>query len=227
MRNSDDVFESLGGSFFKYLIESTNKGNNTAAIRLALVICALLAFVGVEAIKIIFRNNFGSKGLNLFRVILSSIAFGIIAGTTFAFLHDAAPEKVIDFGGPSSFMMGGGFYIFLSIYVLVKGIIEKRKPNNQLHPQYRGDSILLGFLMKGGWSQAKVQNLAEPIFTFSIGVLFLAINPIWGLPLIFCAISVWLHLVMEAVFGISKVRDVLAEKGHQISQHTQFFEASN
>lgn len=224
MRNSDDVFDSLSGSFFKYLIDSEDDKNKSAQTRLMLVAIAILAFVGVEAVKVVFRKNFGSKGLSLFRVILSAVAFILLAWLALEMMADPDAAEV---GTQASFKYAAGFYVLFALYILVKGIIEKVKPNSSVHAQYRGDSILLGFLMKAGWSQAKVQNLAEPLFTFAIGLFLSAVNPIWGLPIVFCAISVWLHLIMEAVFGISQVRDVLAEKGYQASQKSQFNEVTN
>lgn len=227
MKNSDDVFESLGGSFFKYLIDSTDDKNKSAQMRLMLVAMAILAFVGVEAVKVIFRNNFGSKGLSLFRVILSAIAFGVITGVSYTMWMENSSD-MREFGSPMSFIMTACFYALLTIFVLVKGIVQKtKKPNDEVHPQYRGDSVLLGFLMKEGWSQAKVQNLGEPLLTLALGIFLSAVNLIWGIPIIFCAISVWLHLIMEAIFGVSQVRDVLAERGYQMSKDAGFTEAKH
>lgn len=227
MRNSDDIFSSLGGSFFKYLIDSSDDKNKSAQTRLILVALALLAFVGVEAVKVIYRTNFGSKGLSLFRVILSAIAFGILAFAAFGMgtVYDADAQA---FGSQTSFMLTAGFYALLTAYVLTKGIMAKVKPaTNVIHEQYRGDSTLLSFLMRDGWSQAKVQNLAETLLTLALGAFLTAVNPLWGIPLAFCAISVWLHLLMEAIFGVSQVRDVLAERGYQMSKEAEYAEAKH
>lgn len=226
MKNTDDVFESLSGSFFKYLIDSSDDKNKSAQMRLMLVALAILAFVGVEAVKVIFRSNFGSKGLSLFKVILSAIAFGVISGVCYSIWKDN-PSDMSEVGSPRSFILTAGFYAVFAVFILVKGIMQKTKPNDEVHPQYRGDSTLLGFLMKDGWSQAKVQNLAEPLLILALGAFLSAVNLFWGIPLVFCAISVWLHMIMEAVFGVSQVRDVLAEKGYQISRDTGFTEAKH
>lgn len=45
MQNTDDIFESLGGIFFKNLIDSTNEKNSAAQTRLILAGIALLTFV--------------------------------------------------------------------------------------------------------------------------------------------------------------------------------------
>lgn len=226
MKNTDDVFESLNGSLFKYLIDSTDERNKSAQIRLMLVALAILAFIGVETVKVIFRSNFGSKGLNLFKVILSVIAFGVISGVCYTIWADNSPE-MRGVGSPLSFKATAYFYAVLAIYILFQGIIQKYRSNDKVHPQYRGDSILLGFLMKDGWSQAKIQNLAEPLLILALGAFLLVFNLYLGIPLIFCAVSVWLHMIMEAIFGVSQVRDILAEKGYQVSRNIEFTEVKH
>lgn len=227
MRNSEDVFQGLSMSFFRLLVESTNKHNHSAHIRLLLVICAVLVFVGVEAVKIVFRTNFGSKGLSLFRSILSSIAFGVIAYLAYEGSRGGIRE-IDEFGSPHSFVIVMIFYGILSIYILSKSILQKiKKPNPKIHPNYRGESTLLAFLIGSGWSPAKVQNFGEPLLTLAFGVFVMAINLLWGIPLVFCAISVWLHLWMETKLGLGEVRDVLAERGHTISREGKFAEVKN
>ena len=227
MQNTDDIFESLGGIFFKNLIDSTNEKNSAAQTRLILAGIALLTFVGAEAVKILFRNNFGSKGINLLRAFLCLVGFGLIsAGCIAAWFQSDSPD-LEQIGSPKSFLLAGIFYAILGIYVFAKAIVQKARAKDLVHPQYRGDSYLLSFLMKSGWSQAKVQNLAEPLLTLAIGIFPTPVNLLWGIPLLFCALSVWLHQLFELIFGVSHVRDVLAERGYQISRENGFSEVKH
>lgn len=230
MKNSDDIFDSLGGSFFKYLIDSTDEKNKSAQTRLLLFGLGILAFVGVEAVKVVFRKNFGSKGLSLTKIILSSIVFGGLAWFSYNYWQN--PDEISsDMGSEISFEIATFFYGFLGVFILIRGIIQKAKPNEKVHYNYRGDSGLLGFLVKDGWSQAKVQNFAEPLFVLALGVFLSAVNLVLGVPLMFCAVSVWLHMLMESIFGVSQIRDKLAEKGYNNgklkSKESSFTEVKN
>lgn len=213
MRDNDQLFNQLGGSFFRYLIDSTDDKNKGAQTRLMLVAIGLLAFVGVEAVKVVFRKNFGTNGISILKLVIASIAFGLISFAAFGIYGSESIEDS-EFGSQDSFLYMAIFYAFFTIYILFKGVTEKGRANNNVHENYRGDSSILGFLIKEGWTQAKVQNLAEPLFTLALGVFLMAINIFWGLPLIFCAISVWLNLLIESFLGLDKVRDTLSNMGY-------------
>jgi len=225
MRTSDEVFNNLGGAFFRYAEETGDPTKNSAEIRLAVVALGILVIVGHEAIKIIFRRNFGSEGLSMTKLIIAALAFGIISYSSYSIYE--AESDFMQANSLNSDIITSIFYTFLAIYILVKGFTQKAKPNDGFHTQYRGDSTLLSFLVKGGWSPAKVQNQAEPLLTLALGVFLSAINLLWGLPLIFCAVSVWLHSVLESIMGLSKVRDTLAEQGYSKSQQDRFSEAKH
>ena len=119
------------------------------------------------------------------------VIIGIVA---FNYYFDYTPDSMY-LGSQSSFLATGIFYILLTIFILVKGIKAlSQQSNDAIHERYRGDSALLGFLAKGSWNPALVQNLAEPLLLLSVGFFLLPINMFWGIPLMFCAISSWLHL---------------------------------
>lgn len=225
MKNSEDVFKNLSGSLFRYAIESTNERNNSAVFRLLLVLIGIFSFIGVEAVKVIYRSNFGKNGLSLFRAILSSILFAVIAYLSII-ASNGNFDSLSKLGSKPTFQVTAIFYGFLSLYILVKSFYQKLKPNENIHPNYRGDSTILGFLMKSSLSQASVQNFAEPLSMLALGIFFSAVNFLWGLPLVFCAISVWLHLLMESFMGLSSIRDTLAEKGYAQSKEGSFSEAN-
>lgn len=227
MKNTDDIFENLGGIFFRNLIESSNEKNEAAHLRFMLAGLALLTFVGAEAVKLVFRTNFGSKGVSILRAFLCLLAFGLIATAAFAAWHQGPTESSEQIGSEASFFAMGVFYGALGLYVFIKAIVQKVRAKDTVHAQYRGDSYLLSSLMESGWTQARVQNLAEPLLTLALGVFLTAFNLVWGLPLLFCAISVWLHQLLELVFGVSHVRDMLAEHGYRMSAQGGFSEVKH
>lgn len=218
MKNADDFFNPLAGKAFTELINSTNDKNSSGQIRLVLALLGLLAFVGVETVKVIFRKNFGSKSLNIAKIVLSFLAFvgiGLIAITVYAEYGTSDEEQVI--GSHSSFLVTGLFYFGLGIYVLVKGLVEKAKSKRlmRVYPLFRGESTILSFLIKDGWSPSRVQTVAEPVLTLALGIFLLAYNLLLGFPVIFCAISVWVYQLFEQVVGVMSVVDnTMQQKGH-------------
>ena len=225
---NDLIFNQLGKSFGKYtfeaLVDSKNDRNGSVAILLAL---ALLAYGGVEAVQLIFRKNFGKKGVNVYRLILSTIVFVVLAIVSFNYYNDYTSD-LISMGSKSSFLATGIFYLALAVFILVKGILAlSQKKTHAIHESYRGDSGLLGFLARGTWSQSLVQNLAEPLLLMSIGFFLLPINSLWGIPLMFCALSSWIHLLMETIMGIVGIRNILSDKGFVHSKNKGFTEVVN
>ena len=110
------------------------------------------------------------------------------------------------------------------IFLSIKAISQRGK-NEQIHPSYRGDSYVLGFLEKRGWTQAKIQNVAEPLLVLSIGVLLSVYNILLGIPLIFSALSVWIHYAYEAIGGLIEARDMLSDvKGMPQNEPKEFSE---
>lgn len=223
----DQKFEALGMGFFQYLIASTNKGSNSSKIKLFLAFLAILAFVGVEAVKIVFRKNFGVKGISTLRLAISIIIFGMIS--SFGFVEYYAPTDLSKGYGHSSFLAMGVLYAILTTYLIVKGWIEKTKSSNVLNEYYRGDSVILAFLMKGekGWKQSTVQNFAEPVLMLALGFFFFSINPFLGIPIAFCGLSVWFNLILELAMDLGGVSTKLANMGYEYSQTGTFSEVVN
>lgn len=196
MENRDELIKRLAGQM---AADAIKRGDKTAQIRLYLEIFALLAFVGEEAVQVIFRKNFGSEGLSRLRLIVCFILFEIIALLHFAV---SPREENSPFVSSASFIAAGVFYLLLGVFVLRKGFrdVKRAKSNRDKPPKFAGESNLLSFLIKDGHSQSKVQYLYEPVLTIAIGVFFMGINPFWGIPIIYCGISVWLCWVVEALF---------------------------
>ena len=61
MSSSDNMFNGLVGRAFTEAINTTQKDNNPAAVRLFLALVGILFFVGAEAVKVFFRKDFRGK----------------------------------------------------------------------------------------------------------------------------------------------------------------------
>ena len=223
MKQTDDVFESLNWSLFRMLPDlfddNGGKGpRDSVVIKFLFFALLILLFVGDEAVKLLFRKNFGTSGTHWWKAVLCVLAFGGCGVFAFGVGFDSTNN--VPFYGPLSFVLAGALNFALALFLLYKWLILPR--DRSAHKYYRGDSTVLAFLLKKGWSQSKVQNLAEPLTLLCAGVLLSAVNPFLGLPLMFCAVSSWLTYAMEAVTGRSDVRDALAQHGHQRFQNDDF-----
>lgn len=224
----NELFSMLSKSFWQYLLESFTAGSKNpkkdeATNMAMLLLVAILAYAGVEAVKLLFRSNFGKGGVSTTRMVLSIIVFLLLAGFSFQFyyVYDADPT---DWASKSSLLATAIFYFFCVVYMIYNGGIKSR--NNNVHPNYRGDSALLGFLVVN-WKQSMVQNLAEPMLCLALGVYFLPFSYLWGIPLIFCAISAWLHLAVENVMKLGWIRDGLSDVMSPRNRQKQFSRVTN
>ena len=233
MKQSEDIFSTLVRMLVKNVVlpdEKEGKNSSKQENLILLLLLAVLAFVGSEAVKVIFRNNFGRGALNGFKIILCSLIFWVIAYFAFSYsteLGHAEPKgENIEIGYPKTFFFTSIFYLILGFFVLIKGFmnIAKSSRNPQINPLYKGDSYLLEFLLNTGRSQKGVQNLEEPFSVLSIGVFFSGFNYLLGLPLVFCAISVWGYQIFEAVSGHNDIDKIITEKGYNQQQAEQFSE---
>jgi len=196
MENRDEFSKRL---FFQWLRDQMVPSGQISQRRSDLAFLALLAFVGEEAVQIIFRKNFGKGGLDPIRIIVCFLLFEIIA-VAFFLTGLFADDSLEVIGSRLSFFLASGFYAVLGFIILLKGIrgIKEAKEDYLLS----GESAFLSFLTKDGWSHSKIQNIAEPVLTLAIGVFFLLINIPWGIPIIYCALSVWACKVIDSIFLI-------------------------
>lgn len=196
MQNRDEISKRFGGQLLSDLINGGNPNSNRATW----LILALLAFVGEEAVQVLYRKNFGVGGLNIFRIILCFLLFEVIAVVFFLSGANMSPSMDV-IGSKASYTWAGVFYIILGFIVLFKGLAGVAKARNSKQPyKFTGESAILAFLGKDGWSQSKIQNVAEPILTLSVGFAFALVNILWGIPIIYCALSVWACKIIDAVF---------------------------
>ena len=225
MSQSDDVFKKLSGEVVKNYIESTDEKNEKANMLFWYSLLGVLFFVGSEAAKVIFRKNFGKKGIGTTKLLLCSIVFILIG--IFAFFLSKSNNHSLVVENQTEFLIAAVFYIILGVYVLVKGLgaVEKAKNNDSAAPNYKGDSELLSFLITEGVQQNTVQNLAEPFLLIVLGLFLASFNYILGIPLIFCGVSVWVEQVLEKIFGVNQVQETLNTKGYNQNKGDDFTEA--
>jgi hypothetical protein len=199
MKNRDELTNRLGGQMVADAMRGTK--DKPAQIRLVFTAIALLAVIGEEGVQVIFRKNFGEKGLNPFRVVACSLFFGLVSFT--AFMSVAETASHLFEGSPTTFILTGIFYLILALVTLIKGFRAMKEAENSSKPiDFAGESDLLSFLAeeRGWWNQPRIQNLAEPGFILVLGFFLSAINLLWGIPLIYCAVSVWINKVVEMIF---------------------------
>ncbi len=158
----------------------------------------LLAFVGEEAVQVLFRKNFGKDALDPQRILGCFILFELLAGIFF--FVEGSPDSTDKIGSHESSVWGGIFYFLLGLVVLIKGMrgIEKAKGSKKPY-KYAGDSAVLGFL-KSERGEPEIQRVWEPVFVLAIGIFFSFINILWGFPIIYCGLSVWACLILDEIF---------------------------
>jgi hypothetical protein len=228
--NSGDGFGLLIRMLLKNFFmpdEKGEKGNDKRDNLIMLLLLAILAFVGAEAVKVTFRTNFGREALNMGKIIVCSLLFWVIA--FFAFdsyrnLDQTNPNDIIEIGYPKTFLFAAIFYVLYGLFVLLKGIAEIGKANRQanINPLYKGDSYLSSLLNIK--NQTRVQSLEEPFLVLSIGILFAGFNFLLGLPLVFCAISTWGYQAYEYISGHNHIDKILEKQGYTQNRGEQFSE---
>jgi hypothetical protein len=192
--------EELSKRFTTQWMSDLINGGNPASNRMAWTILAMLSFVGEEAVQIVFRKNFGIGGLSVLRIVVCFLLFELVAVLCF-FLGTHPMESRAVIGSSASFTWAGMFYVVLGFIVLIKGFMgmAKAKKSNRFD-KFTGESAILSFLGKDGWSQSRIQNVAEPVLTLAVGVALSFVNILWGVVIIYCGISVWACKVMDAIF---------------------------
>lgn len=204
---------------------STSSKTLFTSVKIMLVILAILLFVGAEAVKVVFRTNFGSKSINPYKLVLCAACFLAMGLFSISVIYEN--EFLISNFGLFSFIATGIFYIFLSLFILIKGFRQKKNAERSSDfSEYEGNSYILSFLADEGWPQKKIKTLAEPLLCIAVGFFFSPINPFLGIPIIFCGLSVWLYQVIENIWGLNPVKNTLEQKGYSEDPAGSFSEVS-
>lgn len=163
-----------------------------------LMVLGLILITGTEPYKILLRRNIGKLSISMPRLLLTVFLYFIVAALLIG-LTFAEDLKVVTV----PLIVGGIFYILLSITTLVLGVkcfMEAREkysqnPQNYALHLYRGDSkYFKNKDLKRTWL------IIEPRFCFFIS-LFLTLAPMFinpwlaaiGLPLLMTSISFWFN----------------------------------
>ncbi len=201
MSNTDENFNALTGKAGKEIIEASNPNNNAAAIRLFITLFGIVIFLGNDAVKIIFRKNFGMATGSFIRLLILS-AILLILGIYLSSGTGTIEVPGYEWGSPLSYIVTGILFIILSPFLLYKGVKYWQNPvRANVHPDYEGESNLLSFLHKDySWSEGLIKYFAEPFYVLLLGVLYFIFNPFGGIIIGTCAISVWLFPVLKSFF---------------------------
>jgi len=153
------------------------------------------------------------------RVFLASIVFLVLAYFCYSSYSDYF-GMMTELGSETSFLYAAITFVLVAITVLTKGLTAGGKDDDDvIDPIYRGNSWLLGGLIRDGVKQSVVQDIAEPFLFLALGFFLFSYNYIWGIPFIFCAIACWLHLAIESIFGFFGERRDLSNQGHLHSKN--------
>lgn len=230
MKNRFELFEKMANGLLTYAIDaffgSNVKGEDKQSnfllllvIIVVLSVLIILLYAGAEVVFLLTRTNFGTKGVKKLRAVLASLTFLGLGYFCYS-CYKNYYGQIMDFGSELSFLYAAITFLFVGAVVFIKGLTVGGKDDTDvLHKIYRGDSWLLGGLIKEGVKQSTVQDVAEPVLFLVLGFFLFSYNYIWGLPFIFCAISCWFHLTVEAVAGFFKERKQLSNEGLVYTQN--------
>lgn len=218
--------QNLSGGLAKHTIKATGKIFDnpekpppTAIAILIITLFALLTFLGNKAVETVFRKHIEVKKWDLFLIILTSIGFMGLSIASFVMMNDFDIAEANGTFISDSFLVTGILLVVLAVYIMAKGIRYFRKP-----VKYAFRQSILTSLEKEGWSQRKIQTLGEPLLVVIIGVTCFLLNPIASLGLIFCAISVWIHLLKDKILERNSLAKQVSIMNSQNINKDQFNE---
>lgn len=167
---------------------------------------SLLFFANAQALSIIFRRNFGAKGINKLSLAIAFLFFAIVSIVLlYQFYHPANIDFI--YGSRGSYFVTAIILAVLAIFFLIKGILDIAKAKEDSdHP---GDSFLLGFLTKQKRKQKIIQFFAEPFCMLLIGCAYCFYNLWGGCLLAFCGLSVWGSMAVEYFYLGNRVQNGL------------------
>ena len=185
MDNRFDLFRKMGNGLLSYALDamfgntSKDKGGNMILLLGALILIGLVAiflYAGAEAVFLLVRNKFGTKGVKKTRAMLAGLTFMVLG----YFSYDAYENYygvVVSYGSELSYFYAAITLFAVGAIVFFKGLtVGGKSDDDVLDPMYRGNSWLLGGLVKDGWSQSMVQDVAEPLLFLTLGVFLMSYN---------------------------------------------------
>jgi len=191
---------------------SNSKELNPGRFVIAILLFAIaFLFVGVEALKVIFRRNLRRSEVNIILIIISALAFFGWGWLCFSLKEGEGYLEI-----SKSLTFAGWLYLAVGLLVLARGIFEWNKSNDKKNKgTLLGESILLGFLKNSWWNEYRLKMIAEPLTVFAIALPFTALNFYLGIPLIFCGVS---QVISNLIFMIRKVEETPDDTNTGINQ---------
>ncbi|GAB5552878.1 MAG: hypothetical protein Sapg2KO_24690 [Saprospiraceae bacterium] len=222
------LFRKMANGLLSYALEAffgntvKEKGSNMAiflVLIILLIAFVMLLYASCEVVFLLLRNKFGTKGVKKSRALLASILFLILGYFSYKW-HTNYYGEIVSFGSEESYLYASFTFLVVGIIVLFRGITVGGKDDSDVvDPIYRGNSWLLGGLVKEGLKQSVVQDILEPLLFLAFGFFLFSYNMVWGLPFMFCAISCWFHLGIESLFGFFGIRRDLSNEGLLYTQN--------
>lgn len=214
-KDSHHLFEGLAHHSIKTgaKVIDVKPGETTppsVAIEFALILGALLTFAGNAAAKVVFWRNPKLSKMDIFLFLASAAGFVIVGGIYVNMSHKSDTTRDSD-----SNVVIGIIYIMLGLYILVRGISHCR---NKKVKDNSSRLKLVSFKNKI-WSDKMIHELGEPLIIVVIGLILTAYNEQAGLPLFFCALSVWLHVAKDRIMG----KNDLSGKVNAMNEEAQEF----
>lgn len=201
---------AMGIREFVGAFSNQNEANPGRLLTAMFLFVVAFLFVGVEALKILFRRNFSSETVSIGQIIIASLAF---MGWGYLCFH------LEDQGSNNETYVGlttvGWFYLIFGFIVLARGIFEWQKSYDKKNGTLLGESMLLGFLKNSWWNEYRLKMIAEPLTVFAIALPLTAMNFYLGTPLVFCGIS---QIIFNLIFAIKRVEEIPDNSGSSINQ---------
>lgn len=190
-----------------------------AAIYLGLAALIVLLFMGAEAVRALFRKNYGvsgERGARALFVFALFTATSVLAFYAMIIVDDKEiPEWFLFLQGSDMHLITGVLYSALALHVLIKTIrYWIRTAQDKISPFDEGVSILAKYSKFRSWTKRDLFCKAEPLITIAIGFIYGVFDIIGGIPLIFCGLSVWGNELYQSVKGYEIKKDMANMNKH-------------
>ncbi len=208
MSKTGNASKMMAGKTVVEAVNASNPNSDASKIRFLFALIGAVFFLGNDAVKIVFRRDFGVDKIALIRFVVLSIVLFMFGLSCKGFYDDHTFDNLSDYAfsySENSFIPTAIFYVVLSFYILYKGIRHYSNSQKEyIDADDEGEPGILSFLNQNyGWSEEVIQYFAEPFYVLFIGGIFFFYNPIGAIPFGICAISVWGFQLIKLLFSIS------------------------
>lgn len=184
------ILTQLGQRILKS-IHATGTAKMEVVLFLALYFGLLLLVITTEPPKLIFRKNIGRKALGIAGIIMSSIGLVIFSAISFSLGYENERE-VMFFHDNTILYAGGVFYLFLAIFLIIRGVKEYNNERMK-GSAYRGDSVFFHSSLNKESEVRKIWAIWEPLALLIIAMIVAIASPFVAIPLAIMSVSFWLN----------------------------------